>query len=134
MANWQAPKRAGNLLKGERKMIKIEYCQDGAPVSDWAVSDWVYNVKKNKDADHTFRVSTAPPIEAIRLEIALGNLAPEEVTFSYCDLLFQANKYGAITDWPVGFCDRGAAYAEDILRAATKRRCLERAGNLLKGG
>ena len=38
----------------------------------------------------------------------------------------KVNKYGAITDWPDGFFDQSQSEAEEILRAATRKRKAER--------
>jgi len=108
-------------------MITIEYCKEGLAISDFSYSDWVYNVKQTiKDGkDHKFEVSTSIPIAALRLEIALGNIDCESITFCFWGQYFQANKYGAITNWPRGFADVECAIAEDILRVAIKQRRLE---------
>jgi predicted ATPase len=42
------------------------------------------------------------------------------------------NEYGAILDWPEGFFDQSAREAEDILRAAMKKRRAERSGEAQK--
>jgi len=38
------------------------------------------------------------------------------------------NEYGAILDWPEGFFDQSSREAEDILRAAMRKRRAERKG------
>jgi len=112
-------------------MITIEYCEDGQPISDFSCSDWLYNVKQ-VTADHIFRVSTSLPIGFIRLAIVRGELDYNNVTFLYCGHPFQANRFGAILDWPTGFCDRYIAVCEDILRAAMKKKREERAANTIE--
>ena len=103
-------------------MVVIEYAERGQPVSDFNFGDWLCNVMQHIDSGHTFVVSTAMPIDAIRLAIVQGKIDCKDVTFSYMGLLFQANEYGAILDWPMGFADRNTAISTDILRAAMKKR------------
>ena len=107
-----------------REKIVVEYCAEGDPVSDFAVADWSYNFLRGSQTH--YRVSTSLPIDAVRLMIVQGKLDAEDVTFSYSGLVFQANRYGAIPDWPIGFADRSGAYAHDILLAATKKLQKER--------
>ena len=109
-------------------MIIIEYCEHGTSVSDFNYSDWIYNVKKTTQ-NHTFCVSTQLPIDLVRLAIVRGELNHSDVTFLYCGHYFQANEYGAIQDWPEGFCDRITGVSEDILRCAMKKRKQERAAS-----
>jgi len=45
----------------------------------------------------------------------------------------EVNEYGAILDWPEGFFDQSSREAEDILRAAMKKRRAERKGGAQDG-
>jgi len=102
-------------------MIVIEYCKDGIPVSDFNYSDWLLTVKNTK-ADHIFKVSTSLPIDLVRLAIVRNELNHNNIAFKYCDDVFQANEYGAIQNWPVGFCDREISVSRDILQCAMRKR------------
>jgi hypothetical protein len=103
-------------------MITIEYAENGQAVSDFNYKDWLDNVKANIGRDHTFIVSTSIPIYAVRLAIVLGEIDFNEIVFKYSNEVFQANKYGAIERWPLGFCDLEVNLATDILRYAMKKR------------
>ena len=105
-------------------MIIIEYTERGQPVSDFNYGDWLDNVKRNIDSDHTFVVSTSVPIAAIRLAIVRGEIDHSKIVFRYSDEVFQANEYGAIPNWPSGFCDIENRFAEDILKCAMRKKRL----------
>lgn len=105
-------------------MIVIDYAEHGNPISDFNYGDWLYNVKKNLDGDHTFVVSTSVPIAAIRLAIVRGEIDHTKIIFRYSNEVFQANEYGAILNWPNGFCDIESRFAEDILKCAMRKRRL----------
>jgi predicted ATPase len=45
----------------------------------------------------------------------------------------KVNEYGAILDWPEGFFDQSPREAEDILKAAMKKRRAERKGGAQNG-
>jgi hypothetical protein len=107
-------------------MITIVYGMDGRAVSDFDISDWIWDVIHHCKEDYSLVVSNALPIHMVRLEIVKGNIDPKDITFKYFDQVFQANKYGAIPDWPKGFADREIAVCEDILRTAMKIRKKER--------
>lgn len=111
-------------------MIIIEYCDGGEAVSDFVCGNWLYKVLHVPTDpafyDHVFQVSTSLPIYLVRRAIATGKLSHQLVTFLFGDHKFQANRYGAIMGWPMGFCDMEIHVAEDILRAAMKLRKEER--------
>lgn len=102
-------------------MITIEYCEEGQSISDFSCSHWLYDLMYGP-TERTLRVSTSLPIAFVRFAIVCGELNYENITFLYNGHSFQANKYGAIQDWPKGFCDRDVATCEDILRVAMKKR------------
>lgn len=112
-------------------MITIEYCEEGRAVSDFAVESWLEDIMRFKERwpgqDWWSKVSSAIPVTAMRHAIVTGKITCEDVTFVFAGKSFQANKYGAIPDWPNGFCDRDASYSEQILRTAIDMRRAERA-------
>lgn len=114
-------------------MIIIEYCRNGEAISDFNYQDFIKSIKKSISKTHNkrefpeiteglFRVSTSLPISAIKLEIAKGNINHKEIQFKFKDKLFQPNKYGAILDWPDGFCDIEAKIMEENLIITFKRK------------
>jgi hypothetical protein len=102
-------------------MIIIDYCKHGKAVSDFDSSDWICEVKKTKH-NRTFQVSTSLPVDLVRLAIVSDEINCKDVTFLYCGDYFQANEYGAIENWPTGFCDGQIAVIEDILRRAIEKK------------
>jgi hypothetical protein len=107
-------------------MTVIEYAEHGSAVTDFNFRDWLYNVKHNLGKDARFIVSTSVAIHAVRLAIARDEIPAEEIVFQYFGHGFQANEYGAILEWPRGFADVENALAEDILRAAMRKRRIEK--------
>lgn len=106
-------------------MIHIQYCPEGESVSDFEYAIWFHRVARAYLAreDAVFRVSTSLPIDYTRLRIAQGFFAnPEDVTFHFLDMTFHANCYGAIPEWPSGFCDSGNHIAEAIIITAMSKR------------
>jgi hypothetical protein len=105
-------------------MLTVEYAEHGHAVSDFDYKRWLDNAKaiiaSGKNAK--LAVSTAMPIHALRLAIALGEIAPDAVTFEFWGQHIQANTFGALSEWPVGFADRDGAISADILRVATRKR------------
>ena len=89
-------------------MITIEYCEDGEPISDFNYEDWITRIKNYflyaKEQDWYLKASTDIAIQALRLEIAKGNINCEDITFAFKDEKFKANKYGVFNKVPDGFC------------------------------
>ena len=105
-------------------MIVIEYAEHGQPVSDFNYGDWLDNIKRNINNDHTFVVSTSVPISAIRLAICRGEIDGAKIVLRYFNEVFQADEYGALPIWPKGFADIESRFAEDILRCAMRKKRL----------
>lgn len=118
-------------------MIIVQYSSWGDPVSDFRCEDWMKSVlrtakwlKNGETLNETYHVSTSLPFDYIRLAIVEGHIDCEHVLFQYNDgngniQDIKVNEYGAITDWPDGFCDRHIDIAEKILKEATKKRKIE---------
>lgn len=102
-------------------MKTIVYCKEGVAVSDFDAEDWVEQFKHSKDGTVS-KVSTSLPFDIIRREIVRGNIPFESVGFEFEDYKIPINKYGAIPNWPRGFCDKVNGVAEDIIREAVKMR------------
>lgn len=111
-------------------MMKFEYCKEGKAISDFDINDFLKYVtdclNNHRITDMTFKISTSPPFEAIRLAIVEGKIDFNKIQFLFNGRIITINKYGAITDWPDGFCDLSCIMAENILRGAFKIRKAER--------
>ena len=83
-------------------------------------------LNENDGHDCYYEISTSCPFSAIRLAIVEGLIKPEEVEFYFRGKIIKINRFGAITDWPDGFCDIEGDYAEKILRKAVAMRKAER--------
>ncbi len=115
-------------------MIFLELTSEAAPYSDFEVEtayrdllDWYtqFNDDPELGQQGVFHTSTCNIIERVRVGIAEGELPFDQVTFVFNGQMFQANKYGAVYDWPTGWCDQGGKHAQRILNAAHKRRMAE---------
>lgn len=105
-------------------MIRIVYCPDGQPVSDFDAESWIHNILLQLEAGHdqTHKVSTSLPIHLIKLQVALGLIPADQVVFVAQDQDILVNQYGAILDWPTGFADILGRTAEQTLRAAILKK------------
>ena len=98
------------------------------PISGRAIPDGMVEVEykllmRLKDAGMPLmtKFSTENIFTYIRLQIDLGNLDCNDVEFSYNGEVFRANEYGAIPDWPNGFCDYNIGLCEQILTTTMKK-------------
>ena len=87
-------------------MITIEYCKHGKKVSDFEYEEWVEQVlAKNPDEDFAFKVSTATPIDAIRVAIKKGKIDCKKVQFRFEGWDIAVDKHGHLEYWPEKFCE-----------------------------
>ena len=116
-------------------MLYIEYCATGHPVNDfeldnevsWVMSHVCDEQKKITDeADEFLYYSTENIFNRIRLEIVSGNISENDIIFVYEDVQFPVNRFGAIMNWPNGFCDVNIRMSESILRKALSKKKIER--------
>ena len=73
-----------------------------------------------------FRAATAPVEQSISDLIKIYFVEKREETSTFKEI--KVNEYGAILDWPEGFFDQSQLEAEEILKAAAKKRRAERVG------
>jgi len=106
-------------------MKTVIYCKEGVAVSDFDAEDWVELFKRAKDGTIS-KVSTSLPFDIIRREIVRENISFESVEFEFEGKKIPINKYGAILNWPRGFCDKSGDVAVDVIREAMKIRKAER--------
>ena len=110
-------------------MITMEYCMEGEAISDFEVEAWVDAVIDQERKAHFkhYKVTNSIPFSAIRLAIVQGRIPCENVTFFFDGKEIRPNKYGAVQDWPKGFCDKEVGYMEQTMRLAVNMRQAERA-------
>lgn len=111
-------------------MITIEYAGYGKPVSDFdyekVLKDIIWLCLEHSSPT-PYCFSSSIIFTAIRLAIAKGEIPHDKIQFKYQDKVFSVNKYGAIMDWPTGFCDIGSRMCEEILKLAMAKRKQEKA-------
>jgi predicted ATPase len=73
-----------------------------------------------------FRAASAPPEKDITPNIKMYFVEKQGNSSSFREVM--VNEYGAILDWPEGFFDQSQWEAEEILRAASKKRKSYREG------
>lgn len=107
-------------------MITIIYDPtSGVAVADgevnWHVSHIVEDIKRGKEYDTDPRYSTSNIFTALRLAIVKGNIHHRDIVFQYNNQNIPVNSWGAIVDWPEGFCDSELRASEEILCLAHKK-------------
>ena len=114
-------------------MILVRYAEWGTAVPDKGVQNWAKMIQSaieinrgNKNRDVVFCVSNSLPFTFLRLLIVQGKINHQEIKFLYHngdkDLHVSVNEYGAITDWPTGFCDMEQDVVEELLKTAMNKR------------
>lgn len=113
-------------------MLFMEYCARGEAISDFDADAWLERTKReiidlgNIDCEDHIYLSTSLPFDLVRREIARGNLDCLDVLFVFNGHNIAVNKYGAVPEWPDGFCDRCVEVAQEILMAAMEQRKSEK--------
>jgi hypothetical protein len=103
----------------EGKMITIEYSKYGHPYSDFYAEMIVKSLKEN-DYIHT---STENIVQAARIVCLEKGI---EVQFKFNDEIITPNEYGAIHNWPKGFCDYTHKWMSRILEFGMNKRKKEK--------
>ncbi len=107
-------------------MIDIEYCKSGESVSDFEVEEWFSQILEDiqmvQDISIYRSVSTTLPIDRVRAAILEGELDYKNVRFVFKDKIIKSNEYGALSEWPDGFCDVGLKLIEKILTGREKHK------------
>lgn len=67
-----------------------------------------------------FRIAAAPPEKELNSQTKIYFVEKPSQVSKFREVVI--NEYGAISDWPEGFFDQSQQQAEDILRAAAKKR------------
>jgi predicted ATPase len=71
-----------------------------------------------------FRAAAAPPERSITSNMKMYFVEKQQNCSSFREVV--VNEYGAIPDWPEGFFDQSQLEAEEILRAASRKRKSQR--------
>lgn len=111
-------------------MITIEYCGSGKPVDDCLAERFVTNMLESVEdsgKDKWAKVSTENVIQAALTMIIRDGI---EVRFVYKNEILIPNKYGALHNWPKGFCDLTNRLVEERIRLAMKKRKEERENDM----
>lgn len=107
----------------------FEYSPKGIAVPDFEVkqlaTEYVRYINGwlNYDGESpVFFYSTSNIFFALKEKVAIGELDHNSILFRFNGKDIPINEYGAIIDWPDGFCDLETSLAESTLRAAQVRR------------
>ena len=103
-------------------MIIVTYDYNGLAVSDFNVETTYRNIIKFMDVAQAYCFSTSPIFTRIRLGVVRGELDCNEIQFAFHYVDIPINEYGAIVNWPKGFCDSDIDMSEKIMKAAMKLR------------
>lgn len=107
----------------------FEYSPKGIAVPDFEVKQLATEYVRyitgwlNYDGESPiFFYSTSNIFFALKEKVAIGELDHNSILFRFNGKDIPINEYGAIIDWPDGFCDLETSLAESTLRAAQVRR------------
>lgn len=103
-------------------MFTIEYSPTGVPISDTEAEKFVLEFIEQDVKE--IAVSTANVIYAAR---ALSLEKGFSIQFKFEGKVLVPNEYGAIHDWPKGFCNKEGDWAARVLKFAVEKRKKERA-------
>lgn len=103
-------------------MITIEYIPTGLAISDNEAENFVFSLKDNDFVS----VSTSNVIFAAKV-LSLEHNIP--VQFMFNGNIIKMNEYGAIHDWPKGFCDYILNWNSKVIQFAVNKRKKEKKGD-----
>jgi len=93
-------------------MLKIIYCEQGNPYSDFNLLDkaqFIIDEYKKKIEQNNrniiIKVSTSNIIQALRVLVSRDELSINEICFVFGEHEITINKYYELTKWPIGFMD-----------------------------
>jgi len=107
-------------------MITIEYCGSGKAIADELAERFVQNLVEDwgdSGRDRGGIVSTENVIQAALTMVVRDGI---EVQFKYKDKILTPNEYGALHDWPKGFCDTTHMSITERMTLAMKKRKAEK--------
>jgi hypothetical protein len=109
--------------------LRIYYQKNGKAVSDFEIEEWFDNLrpwwekepKPTDNASLNVYVSTSPPIWRVLLAIVEDELDCNEVVFIFEGKELRSDPYGAMKDWPKGFCEaEGGLIIETSIKGMQK--------------
>lgn len=91
-------------------MLNVVYSCTGKAYADITVEHVAretYNTYKNlyANADMTVYVSTENIITAFKMLVAEGHIPHTEIKFKFMDEVITVDEFGALSHYPIGFCD-----------------------------
>ena len=111
-------------------MLKVHYDPYGRAISDWQVSIeaklLVDRLKAEPDNDIPFYYSTSNIFTRLRLAVVEGEIPHSQILFYFKGESLKVNRYGAIKEWPDGFCDYEMRMAESIFKESIALRKAEK--------
>jgi len=110
-------------------MLKIEYCEEGVPVSDFNYINWGDNIVREAQLERYemyVKVSTSTPIRYILLLISRGTLDFNNVEFVFNGFHFKSDQYGRCKDWPSGFCSLPLDMTREMVKNQINKQKLNR--------
>jgi len=103
-------------------MIVVKYTEGAEAISDFAIEAWLKNAIECAKLPglYLFPVSNEPPILAVRVAVAKGQLSTDEVTLRFKGEDLPMNKDGRLDRWPEGFCDTSDKLLMELLNCRPK--------------
>jgi hypothetical protein len=102
-------------------VITVEYHQnDGINLPDGKVEQFAKDFMNSAGSNTHIKVCSFLIIEAIRAEVAIGNVDHTKVQFKYGDKILKMNQHARISEWPKGFGDIHDDFLHAILDAGSK--------------
>jgi hypothetical protein len=111
----------------EKMKITIDYRKDGNAISDFEFQEsdewfaWIMFIHKD-DPEAYIPVSTQNAIDRIRLAVARNEIPYKDVEILFEGSPVSFNEYGAISDYPKGFCNVSGDLSAKILTYAMQKR------------
>lgn len=111
-------------------MLVVEYdARNGGAIPDGLVEEYVKQeimiheaLKEQGGGDRHICTGGEVVVNGFRLAIVKGEIKANEICFLFKGEKIQANKYGNLESWPIGFCDIGMDLAGDILTYQVSKR------------
>jgi len=109
-------------------MLYFHYCKKGRPINDFLIEEEYKKIliDGRENIKMHFWYSTDNIFIRVKLGIVKGELDYTNIVFIFEDKEIKVNRFGAIQDWPDGFCDTSPKLAEELLCSAMKKKRLER--------
>lgn len=109
--------------------ITIIYSKDGLTIADQKVPAWVNKLVKcyrsGKIRHYTVKIGNAVVFDALRVEVMCNRISYQDIVFSYKGKEIKVDRNGAISYWPLGFCDATEKYCMQLIegRNPSPRTC-----------